>query len=1081
MAHLRLFLPVLLTLLDEPSSGVVVEQVARASAAEKAGIQAGDVIASWSRAAAPPASPQDARGRVESPFDLSGVELEQVPRGPVTLAGKRGPSEMTWALSPAPLGLSVRPVLPDSLLAPYEETRRLVESGKREAGAESWRAAAGDAKKEGRALLAAWLLAKAAGALAEAKSWTAADTAYEEAIAAAEAGAPPAVVAHLLREWAGTFLGRNDWDRADDRNRRALAIDERLGSESLPVAQSRHNLGVTAWNRRDLPVAEDHLRRALAIRERLAPRSLPLALTLNNLGNVVWSQGDFAATEDCYSRALAIRERLVPGSLEVATSLNNLGVLSRSRGDLVSAEDYQRRALAIREALAPGSLDLAQSLHNLGVIAFMRRDFDRSAEYYRRSLAIKEKLLPESLNTAVSLNNLGLVAQVQGDLAAAEDYFRRALAIREKVAPGNLEVAPTLYNLGEVAMERGNLDAAEEYLGRALSMRERLAPGTLQAAESLGGMGELKSLRGDATAAETYYRRALAIREKLAHGSADEAESLRDIGLIRRRMGRNDEASVFLLRALESLETQKRRLGGTGDVQGEYAAKYAPYYHDALETLVELNRPAEALHVLERSRARLLLAMLAERDLLLSADLPPELARERRSTDVEYDRVQAEMARLDSGKDDAEIQRLQGRLRELLEKQEEVASRVRRASPRLASLQYPQPLDLAGVRDALDPGTVFVAYSVGADRTILFTVQPPSTPGSGLSAFSLPVGEKALRQRVEAFRKAIQRPMEQDRAALIGPAAELYDLLIRPAEGEISAARRLLISPDGPLHSLPFAALARKAAGRAPSYLVEWKPLHVANSATLYAQLKKSRRRETASPFRLVAFGDPRYPPLSSSKEPAAPLEDPAVRSVSRDFTLTLLPHTREEVTSIAGLFPHARKYLGEEATEERAKSLGTDTRYVHFACHGYLDERFPLNSALALTIPERRAEGQDNGLLQAWEIFDKVRLDADLVTLSACKTGLGKEMGGEGLQGLTRAFHYAGARSVLATLWAVSDRSTPLLMKRFYGQLKAGRSRDEALRAAQIDLIRAGSSRGSVDLAHPFRWAGFQLSGDWQ
>ncbi len=154
---------------------------------------------------------------------------------------------------------------------------------------------------------------------------------------------------------------------------------------------------------------------------------------------------------------------------------------------------------------------------------------------------------------------------------------------------------------------------------------------------------------------------------------------------------------------------------------------------------------------------------------------------------------------------------------------------------------------------------------------------------------------------------------------------------------------------------------------------------------------------------------------------------------------------------------------------------LGKDEHTVHFACHGLIDERFPLNSALALTILESPQEEQDNGLLQAWEIFEGVRLDADLVTLSACDSALGKEMGGEGLVGLTRAFQYAGARSVLASLWSVSDDSTADLMKRFYGYLKEGRSKDEALRAAQADLIQ------SQDFAHPYHWAAFQLTGDWR
>ena len=143
---------------------------------------------------------------------------------------------------------------------------------------------------------------------------------------------------------------------------------------------------------------------------------------------------------------------------------------------------------------------------------------------------------------------------------------------------------------------------------------------------------------------------------------------------------------------------------------------------------------------------------------------------------------------------------------------------------------------------------------------------------------------------------------------------------------------------------------------------------------------------------------------------------------------------------------------------------------------HGLLDERFPLDSGLALSLPAvMSTNGGDNGLLQAWEIFDHVRIDADLVTLSACNTALGKEMGGEGLLGLTRAFHYAGARSVMASLWSVADDSTAELMTRFYGYLKAGKSKDQALQAAQRDLVR------SERFAQPFHWAAFTLAGDWR
>jgi CHAT domain-containing protein len=259
---------------------------------------------------------------------------------------------------------------------------------------------------------------------------------------------------------------------------------------------------------------------------------------------------------------------------------------------------------------------------------------------------------------------------------------------------------------------------------------------------------------------------------------------------------------------------------------------------------------------------------------------------------------------------------------------------------------------------------------------------------------------------------------------------------------------------------------------RRTGYLVEWKPIHTVLSATVYAEIKKERREGTAAgDLRLAAFGDPSYPahPLDA----ASPALGEAVR---RGLSLTPLPASRQEVEGIASLFPETRTYLGAAATEENAKAIAPHARLLHFACHGLLDERLPLSSALALSIPEQPREGQDNGLLQAWEIFESVRLDADLVTLSACDSALGKEMGGEGLIGLTRAFQYAGARSVLASLWSVSDASTAELMRGFYGALRQRKTKDEALRAAQLALIH-----GPQATSHPYHWAAFQLSGDWR
>ncbi len=341
----------------------------------------------------------------------------------------------------------------------------------------------------------------------------------------------------------------------------------------------------------------------------------------------------------------------------------------------------------------------------------------------------------------------------------------------------------------------------------------------------------------------------------------------------------------------------------------------------------------------------------------------------------------------------------------------------------------------------------------------------------------------------------------------------LYRVLVEPARGAVAASDRVLLVPDGPLHLLPFGALLRETSAASPDdarYLAEWKPLHTVLSATVYAELKKTRRSappaSSGGPL-LAAFGDPRYPRKITHGNPED-VADARLRSAARlGFLgeLEPLPHSRREVEGIAALYPSdtAKTYLGRDATEERAKAVSRDTRMLHLAAHGRVDDRFPLNSWLALSLPEAPADGQDNGLLQVWEIFERVRLDADLVVLSACESGLGQEQGGDGLIGLTRAFQYAGARSVLASLWQVRDQATAELMVRFYRHLRSGLPKAEALRAAQLELIRGPveirpASGGRIDssgkaepgadgepvtkdFSAPYYWAAFQLIGDWR
>jgi CHAT domain-containing protein len=244
--------------------------------------------------------------------------------------------------------------------------------------------------------------------------------------------------------------------------------------------------------------------------------------------------------------------------------------------------------------------------------------------------------------------------------------------------------------------------------------------------------------------------------------------------------------------------------------------------------------------------------------------------------------------------------------------------------------------------------------------------------------------------------------------------------------------------------------------------------------------------RHTAAangPARLVVFADPALSEAAGKTAPEAAFGDAARGGEGAPLARTRkglapLPGAREEAKAIAGIWAGPKVvYFGPAATRERAHRLGRSVRYVHFATHALVDFRFPMESALALAPGKAGGPLEEAaGLLPAWDIIDSMRLDADLVTLSGCETGLGPGGGGEGLVGLSRAFQIAGARTVAASLWSVSDRSTKELMTRFYRGLARGQRKDDALRSAQRALI---AGEAGAAFTHPWHWAAFELFGD--
>jgi CHAT domain-containing protein/tetratricopeptide (TPR) repeat protein len=1071
-------------------TGVTVESLTPGGNGALSGLRAGDVLLSWHRRAEPPAG--EAGGALRSCADLSIVEIQEAPRGPVTMQVDRQGRRFSVEMAPDLWQMEVVPRRPgaDEGCEAFARARRLRRLSRRPEARAAFAQAAAAARARGRDLFAVVALHGQGFAALDEQDFQGAEAAFKQALDLSRKAAPGSL--HEALAWHA--LGRMEQIRgaiapSEAALRNALRIRQHLAPRSLEIASTLNILGIDAWRRGDLDGAQRIYLRCLGVTRERDPGGFDEGQVLNNLGLLQRASGDAAAAERSFTQAAQILQRTDTEGSDLARAVFNSSALASDRGDLAASEQQLRTALLRFEKIAPEGLDVADILNNLGSVARERYQLAEADALFRRSLAIQHHLAPGSEMEATGWSNLCWTALARERLDEAEEFGRRALDIRSRQSPGGPSVAISQSMLGAIALKRGDLKKAAELGERALAVQHRIAPGSLYEGEYLQFLGEVALRRKELQRAEALIRQALAVFRRLAPRSYLEGETLDLLGQALEGQGRGREAEAAYEQAAAAVEAQIGRIGGSDEEQSSFEAGYGRVYTHLIAIQVARGDAAAALHTLERSRARSLLALLAQRN-LAAGDAPTALLDQQRRLDKEYETAQNSLAGLDS-RHTAELEGLTATLARLRGERATLAARIAQASPHYASLRSPQPLDLPGIRAVLDPGTVLLSYCVSEDRTFLFVVFPAGTAGPGIEVHKLPIGSDDLAVEVSAFRGLILRGLEHPEVepALTLAGRRLFDLLLAPAAPAVAGARRLLLSPDGPLHILPVAALIRPGG----SFLAEDKPLHSVLSATLYAEIRRGRRAVPAggpsagsqgAEGPLVAFADPLIvaTPATAATSAASGArasrrhDDPAEPPVRRYRNgLAPLPGAREEVRALAALWgKDAHVYIGTEASKKRFHNLPVRPRYLHFACHALLDRRFPLDSALALATPAR-ADPEDNGLLQAWEIFEQPRLDAELVTLSACETGLGHDAGGEGLIGLTRAFQYAGARSVLASLWSVNDKTTALLMERFYTLLRAGRPKDLALQEAQRSLLH-----GDRDVAHPVHWAAFTLSGDW-
>ena len=834
----------------------------------------------------------------------------------------------------------------------------------------------------------------------------------------------------LYQKTLAVFGNNRDWKPMEEVFATATGITQELDPElKAQLYEQRAYLYDTAHQ---FQQAQASLKVALKLRQEIGPKSVSALNLLIQLGKNAMEPGDLNTADTYFRQAMAMGAELDAG-IYYANALNSYGELVDQTGDRTTAENFYQQAYDIASATAPNCHVFASTLHNLGISAFRRRDFHRSKDYFERELELKQ-VGNTHAGHYEALHGLAAVAWNNQDYDRAAELIQTAVGLFDDDAD-NPYLAWLFSDTAILANHGGDLDKAEDFNRKALEILKATTPDDPALAHLLYALGDLS-----------------------------------------KKKGKDGDALVYFEMGRDHIETQVSKLVGPEDVRANFSSKYRAHYGRNIELLVEMGRFDDAFEVLESYHARVFLSMLTDREIAFKTDPPEALNKKRNNLQNQAEIYQTQLDALnftDPGRKPI-LEKLQG----LRADRARLIEEIKQSVDRQVECETPSPLDYAGMQEALAPGTVLLSYLVQKKRAFVF-VGSPENKGF---AVPLKIESAALEQKVSDFRRFLMKPKSPTAARMMARAShDLYKVLIEPVKEYVSAAQRVLIVPDGALHLLPFAALLDDQ----NRYLVQTTSFSVINSATVYHQLaqrhnsKKVPAQEPGDPMPTwFAFGDPLYQEKTRApeeKKDSVWVEEVNSLDFQRSRGLVPLANSRNEVNNIGELNNHTEVYLGAEATESRAMGLLNETaELIHFACHGIYDEDYPLNSALILSTGP---EGQ-NGYLHAWEIMDNLNLNADLVVMSSCESALGKERAGEGLLGLTQAFQYAGARSVVASLWRVSDLATAYLMEKFYANLNQGHSKSDALRFSQEALI--DHTKG-LDLSHPFYWAGFQLYGNWE
>ena len=911
--------------------------------------------------------------------------------------------------------------------------------------------------------------------------------------------------AYVLNQIAAAHRDLDDPRKALPNYADALALRTRIG-DRWGQAQIHNNVGFLYSEIGEQQDSITNSELAIPIWRELEDRAMELNTT-NNIAKANLDLGNLTAAFTQYKLILdACTQGGGPCALEPFVR-NSLGVIHDTWGEPNEALGEYYRALKLFQD-ANNRREAAKVLDNIGMVFVANGDAQAAIQQFTQALKIRETELNHAAEE-ITRSNLGYALVLLNKHSEALKELEKAQQFSIKNRNPRLE-AYTLTRMGAVHLAQREPEKALAAYNQALDIQRRIEDRRGQAI-TLDKIGELYSLMDQPEPALTNYQQALSLWSTVGDQQG-EALSLYGIARVQRNQGKLPEARDKIIEAIAKVESGRTTMT-SHRLRMSYFASRRNFYEleiDVRMSLYNQTRSAAdlelALFASERAHARNLLDVLNESHADIRQGVEPSLLELERTQRTQLSEKLSQLQALLNRKHTTEQRTTaEKEIDSLTRAFDQTQAEIRKRSPRYAALTQPQPLRPAQIQQLLDVNTVLLEYAIGEERSYLWAITR-----TGIKGFTLP-GRAEIEKVITGFRESVTvweplKSVSTDAEKLaqiiklrsaygtyLRKARELSNVVLKPAASLI-ANKRLVIVADGMLQYISFGALLAPGPrpNTTPVALIAKHEIVYQPSASVLALIRETQH---PTPTKMLAvFADPVFERTDKRVRPATgeptaaqpkPAFDSEIRRALRDagdiagvdgpLHLDRLGYSRGEADAIVATAPAGSYLKAVDFDASRENFLKQDLKQfgvVHLATHGLLNGQNPELSGIVFSLVDERGNPED-GFLRLADIYN-LNLPVNMVVLSACRTGVGQPVKGEGLIGLTRGFMHAGATRVVASLWKVDDEATAELMKRFYSyMLEKKLPAAEALRRAQLDQMAIRPE--------PFYWAGFVLQGEWK